>query len=319
MNGAGNLAASSPANPQGKNMDAIPGLAYFAKAADILGELPGGSDISHVQANLLAGLYMGQLARIIPSYYYINKACNAVQILIESTAYVQGTMNPSRRNLINFAFWSALQLESDIAAEFSLPPSGITRYESAQHKNMPTGITLDTEVVQTEDLLRFYSYQIQLRTTMNSVHSSLYRVSKEQSQASRPTPSIVESLDQNLDNWRKMLNDWSWDEDDWESPSINIARMRGKYYGGKYIIWRPVLQYALSIAASGSKQEGTMESPAGNDRSMASPSTVRVPYLSDFVLHGAKTCVEAAIRSTTCFDKCRRRLIVTNIFGTAHA
>ncbi|KAK4934637.1 hypothetical protein LTR10_024154 [Elasticomyces elasticus] len=75
LNGAHNVAVSSPANPQGKNMDAIPGLAYFAKAADILGELPGGTDVSHIQANLLAGLYMGQLARLLPSYFYINKAC----------------------------------------------------------------------------------------------------------------------------------------------------------------------------------------------------------------------------------------------------
>ena len=32
-----------------------------------------------------------------------------------------------------------------------------------------------------------------------------------------------------------------------------------------------------------------------------------------------KICVESAIRSTTAFDKVRRRLIITNIFGTAHA
>jgi hypothetical protein len=222
---------SSPANPQGKNMDVIPGLAYFAIAADILGELPGGADVSHIQAYLLAGLYMGQLARIIPSYFYINKACIAAQILIESTPYVTGTMKLARRNLINFAFWSCLQLESDIAAELELPLSGIGRYESLQHKEFPTGITLESipESDSGSEILRFYSYQIQLRTTMNSIHATLYRESKNPQ--TRASDSVTSVLDFNLENWRKMLNDWDWDDNDHEHPNINVARMRGKYYG----------------------------------------------------------------------------------------
>ena len=92
-------------------MDVIPGLSYFA---DIIGELTSGADVSHVQANLLAGLYMGQLARIIPSHEYITAACRECIILIETTAYVENEMSKRRRNLINLAFWSCLQLESDI-------------------------------------------------------------------------------------------------------------------------------------------------------------------------------------------------------------
>ncbi|KAK5311803.1 hypothetical protein LTR93_011582 [Exophiala xenobiotica] len=92
LNGAHNVAVPSPANTQGKNMDAILGLAYFAKAAAILGELPGGTDVPHIQANLLAGLYMGRLARLLPSYFYINKACMAAEILIESTPYKEQTI-----------------------------------------------------------------------------------------------------------------------------------------------------------------------------------------------------------------------------------
>ena len=39
------------------------------------------------------------------------------------------------------------------------------------------------------------------------------------------------------------------------------------------------------------------------------------------ILHSARTCVAAAIQSTKAFDNIinRQRLIVTNIFGTAHA
>lgn len=334
LNGINHVGASSPANPQGKNMDAIPGLAYFAKAADILGEHPGGSDVSHIQAYLLAGLYMGQLARIIPSYFYIQKACMAAQILIESTPYTQNTMKPARRNLINFAFWSCLQLESDIAAEVELPLSGITRYESSQHKDMPTLLTLERipEFNMDDDILRYYSYQIQLRLTMNSIHATLYHAQKNQTTRSSDTMMAV--LSENLEDWRKMLNDWDWDDNNHESPNINIARMRGKYYGAKYIIWRPALQHAL-IQAAQSKKEPTSESPSGNGDNFefTSPamenahfsshppnrSSKDLPPINKLLLEGSKVCIEAAIRSTTVFDGVPRRLVVTNIFGTAHA
>ena len=331
LNGANNMAVSSPANPQGKNMDAIPGLAYFAKAADILGELPGGTDVSHIQANLLAGLYMGQLARILPSYFYINKACMAAQILIESTPYKEQTIKPNRRNLINFAFWSCLQLESDIAAELELPLSGITRYESPQHKEMPTSVTLQNipESSIDDDILRYYSYQIQLRLTMNSIHSTLYRASKDQS--TRPSVTMMGILDENLEDWRNMLADWNWDDKDHESPNINVARMRGKYYGAKYIIWRPAVHYALLQAGGCLPKDRPSESPAGYrpDSELTSPSVqnlnvgsrqVReIPNVGPDLLEGARICIQAAIRSTTVFDKVPRRLLVTNIFGTAHA
>jgi hypothetical protein len=316
---------------QGKNMDVIPGLAYFNVAADILGELPGGADVSHIQAYLLAGLYMGQLARIIPSHFYINKACIAAQILIESAPYVQNTMNKSRRNLINFAFWSCLQLESDIAAELELPLSGIGRFESPQHKELPTGETLDRipESRSDDDILRFYSYQISLRTTLNSIHAMLYRESKNFN--SRPSDSIMSVLDINLENWRKMLNDWDWDDDDHQHANINVARMRGKYYGAKYIIWRPVLRFALDqeFPSSGAKRPSESPAALGHGSEVTSPSISNLntsqppgsdfPYIRPELLEGSRKCVEAAIRSTTSFDKVPRRLVVPNIFGTAHA
>ena len=58
-----------------KNVDVIPGLAYFAHATDILGNQHGGHDLAHVQANLLAGLYMGQLACTFESLSWIRSAC----------------------------------------------------------------------------------------------------------------------------------------------------------------------------------------------------------------------------------------------------
>ena len=57
-----------------KNVDVIPGLAYFALAANILGDHDGENSLQMVQACLLAGLYHGQLGRPLQSYNYIFKA-----------------------------------------------------------------------------------------------------------------------------------------------------------------------------------------------------------------------------------------------------
>lgn len=64
------------------NVDVIPGLAYYNVACDIIGGLRGGYDLSHVQAALLAGLYMGQIAQVIPSHDWITQAGKACQVLI---------------------------------------------------------------------------------------------------------------------------------------------------------------------------------------------------------------------------------------------
>ena len=61
--------------PPSRNVDKIPGLAYYAYASDILGNEHGGIEVQHVQARLLAGLYMGQLARVIESWQWIQSAC----------------------------------------------------------------------------------------------------------------------------------------------------------------------------------------------------------------------------------------------------
>ena len=66
-----------------KNVDRIPGLAYYAKATEILGNVHCGNDLSHVQAFLLAGLFMGQLGRVLESWSWINSACRACQYVVD--------------------------------------------------------------------------------------------------------------------------------------------------------------------------------------------------------------------------------------------
>jgi hypothetical protein len=65
-----------------KNMEVIPGLAYYAYGTDILGNLNGGNGLPHVQAALLAGLYAGQLAHPFQSHGWIFQASRACQVLV---------------------------------------------------------------------------------------------------------------------------------------------------------------------------------------------------------------------------------------------
>ena len=80
----------SSTDPQGyqpgyrpeRNVDVIPGLAYYARATEILGNLNGGQDLMHVQANLLASLYTSQLGCVLESWTWIQNACRACHFLI---------------------------------------------------------------------------------------------------------------------------------------------------------------------------------------------------------------------------------------------
>jgi len=60
--------------PYARNLDVIPGLAYFAIATDILGNHIGCTQLGFVHACLLAGLYHGQLGRVIQSHAFIKEA-----------------------------------------------------------------------------------------------------------------------------------------------------------------------------------------------------------------------------------------------------
>ena len=85
---AGRLAGSSPRSSVGelpsglRNVDVIPGLAYYAQATDILGNLTGLHDLTYAQCCLLAGLYAGQLANTLESLTWIQIASRICRFLV---------------------------------------------------------------------------------------------------------------------------------------------------------------------------------------------------------------------------------------------
>lgn len=67
-----------------RNFDVIPGLAYYAYATEILGNLQGGNDTSHAQAYILAAIYSAQLVRVMDSWAWLTQATRACQILVQT-------------------------------------------------------------------------------------------------------------------------------------------------------------------------------------------------------------------------------------------
>lgn len=82
--------AQSPRlNRKMRNIDRIPGLAYYAYAVGILGEQQGAPELAHVHAKILAGLFMAQMARVIDSWSWIHAACTACKLLFRDEQSVQ--------------------------------------------------------------------------------------------------------------------------------------------------------------------------------------------------------------------------------------
>ena len=98
-----------------------------------------------------------------------------------------------------------------------------------------------------------------------------------------------------LNNWLKLLPpEMRWKDTDPPAEDINVARLRANFYGTKYIIHQPFLNYALHNPLEAQNWE---------------------------ILGSVRLCLEAAMHTTEAFDGVvkNERLIVTNIFSTAHA
>ncbi|OJK03368.1 hypothetical protein ASPACDRAFT_49574 [Aspergillus aculeatus ATCC 16872] len=341
-----------------RNIDVIPGLAFYAYATQILGSLQGANGLDHVQAALLAGLYAGQLAHPFQSHGWIYQAARACQVLVRTKRYEQYVDGPLKDS-IDFAYWTCLQLESDILAELDLPASGISRSEG--RISLPKGkytLTLPNEISAPSTMMMFfYSAQIHLRKVLNRVHTDLYKV--ERKGESRWSSHVQEILSMNLELWRSSLPEvMRWKDTDPPSKDINVARMRAKYYGARYIIHRPLLFHALHFAndtgssasvdsptgsaISGSRSQQVSPSLTHSQRAIgmarlasdAGPTARSAPTptpgggnwasyayrdLQPKMRRACKVCIDSAMLSTEAFDGIEGRPVVTNIFGTAHA
>ncbi|TKA69331.1 hypothetical protein B0A49_08609 [Cryomyces minteri] len=134
---------------------------------------------------------------------------------------------------------------------------------------------------------------------------------------SRPTERSINSAIILL-----MLAIGKWEDEDPPAREINAARMRAKYYGARYIINRTFLDYALHVMDPQRKNKPLLNAQ-GQRRTGVEPLFKVIGQLPEqSIKDAAKICVESAMSSTVAFDNIAsfpNRLIITNIFGTAHA
>jgi len=188
-----------------KNVDVIPGLAYFSVAMDILGNHKGLNTLHYVHANILASLYYGQLAKITQAHACLIDAGYALEVILEPSLKrfqaigPQSTSPPDmdadkdqkrKDNHLLFAYWTCLQLESyvstynidnipancyyrDIVAELTtLPQSGVLRLEHVMpYPDVRLAVSdgdLDEKAGQC------YTAQLWMRKRLNFIHRALY-------------------------------------------------------------------------------------------------------------------------------------------------
>jgi hypothetical protein len=301
---------------------------------------------------LLAGLYKGQLARVKESMSWITKAGRVVLALLDRyklynnnywTAYGdvrrkheknQKLIKDMRENLIVLASWTCLQLESDILAELRLPSSGIQNIEDLLL--MPHNLAEEDsyEALASHEggkgenhwgnVIMFYTAQMFLRKRLNQVQRELYGSDCRD----RPLPEVQARLrghEAILDGWRAMLPpDLKWNDSDPPPAGILSARLRAKYWGARYVISRPFLDYALHImehVREGRSVEEVALDAHGNPRDKAEVHLFEAIKLmgEGAVWAACRRCIEAAMQSTIALDGVPDRLVVTNIHGTAHA
>ncbi|KAK4230270.1 hypothetical protein QBC38DRAFT_50184 [Podospora fimiseda] len=317
---------SASGSAMDRNMDRIPGLDYFAYATDILGGQMGGFSIRHVHAHILAGLFYGQLGRVVESYSHIKQASWALQTKLrpsmdqyrrlqeQQTSAPEGQTDQIQDkvdNLLVIAFWSILQLESDIVAELPLPQSHILAFEDM----MPfPNVDMAKEWGFDDDVLQSYLAQLYLRKNLNQIHLMLYNPDncKPLAQLLRGS-TIVETIEHALD-MRFIPEPYKFDTKAPPASDILSARLRAKYWGAQVITYRPFVRQII---------EWNYYKTRNGDVPMSGTVNPDFPQLlepHDKTYHYAEKGINALVQSTQAFHNVqKRRYIVTNIFGTAHA
>ncbi|OTA70065.1 hypothetical protein K449DRAFT_321060 [Hypoxylon sp. EC38] len=308
-----------------RNLDMIPGLEYFALAMDIMGSHMGGFNLKHVYAHILAGLYYGQLGRVLESWSFISLASRNLQVILRpsldrlSKWHDEGrSIGQSRRdNQLAFAFWTCLQLESDILAELPLPHSNILQYEDRMpYPNSEYAVNQGFS----EHVITGYIAQLYLRKQLNQVHTLLYdsdKQNKNKNGISLDDPAIEEGIKRIEEMLRNSKHRWvpssyQWNEKDPPANDILGARLRAKYWGSQVILYRPFLRAILE------REPWPYSNQAGSPHNQ---NDELPPNMDPRILNYAALAVDALIESTRAFHgiPSNQRIIITNVFGTAHA
>ena len=157
----------------------------------------------------------------------------------------------------------------------------------------------------------------------------------------RPPPfKTIDASLENLEAIKRSLSGNYWEESDLPANDILRARFRAKYYGAKVITYRPFLEMVLEHSAKQKaklRARSLQESPLPRNHQPFGEQykdNIDVPRINDdatrlediddpLIKEYARSGIHALIKSTTAFHGLGKpgedRLIVTNVWGTAHA
>ncbi|KAL3587520.1 hypothetical protein FPOAC2_13417 [Fusarium poae] len=317
-------AGSSPT----RNYEVIPGLEYFAYATDILGNHTGAYNMKNVYANIFAGLYHGQLGRPMESFAFIHTASHKLQAIMRpsldkmrrikrNNEFIQET----KYNQFSLAFWTCLQLESDIIAEMQLPPSGLLSHEDDMpHPNMSLLQGFDQRILDS------YPGQLYLRTHLNSIHRMFY-APEDPAKPGKDKFGNVGVVSDAVSGMHWVAPSFAFREDDPPADDILAARLRAKYWGAQVITYRPFIQQILQFSHSIKNHASSPNFPSvisefRQDITAPAmhPKARTHGDIDPQVVELAKKGIKALIESTRAFHGLGdKRPIITNVFGTAHA
>lgn len=313
-----------------RNMDVIPGLDYFALATDIIGSHLGGHNLKHVYVFLLAGLYHGQLGRVMESWIYINRASVSMQIILRPRQHRFKLMSDRferieelKDNQLAFAFWTCLQLESDILAELPLPHSGLLAYED--HMPYPN---IDPKMTEgySEAVTSSYLAQLHLRKYLNRIHEQLYDPDPRNAMSGKTVEERMREIQLGLTSnksWVPPL--FKFSESDPPATDILSARLRAKYWGSQVIIYRPFLRVTLNEVNQGPDEIPLLRNDLLPREQWHQydfePEDMAALGVDPRAMKYSRLAIFALRQSTKAFHGMNpnERIIVTNHFTTAHA
>lgn len=239
---------------------------------------------------------------------------------------------------------------SDIRAECNFPDTGLGALvddigfpkqvsDKVEDEPSHTGHAVDVG----GDVYFFFSLQIQFRRLLNRTHNMVYK----KGSWSPSARNAAEILLHELEDLRGLIVSSGdpeelaeWDGSEVCSSNVNIARVRGKYYGARHVLYRIFLQGAMRWKNKQAPPSGftyteglgveelpnSDELPMGILLNMEDGREIDDSVLSDdnkrVYLHCAGRAIRAALKSTVVFDGLyshNTRLFLTNIHGTATA
>lgn len=312
-----------------RNYDSVPGLEYFAVGSDVLGNHIGSyNNMKAVYAFIFAGLFQGQLARPLESFAHIMQAGHKLQVIMRPSLdkmrrFKEGGIfiPDAKYNQLALAYWTCLQLESDLIAEFTLPASNLLQYEEDMP---PPNMSLLDDFPQR--VLDSYLGQLYLRRHLNSIHRMFYSPDDPVRPRGEATFKNVDLVAGAVQGMHWVSKNFAFREDDPPADDILAARLRAKYWGAQVLTYRPFVRQILQF--SHSRKHPQSPNPALTvsefrpdiDVPRMNPLAKTGSDIDARLLELAKKGIKALIESTRPLHGLEdKRPIITNVFGTAHA